>query len=64
MSAIAVFETITENNFSPERYVKAHPEVLTSGLAPRRHYEEFGRAQDYKQVTHVLHGPRQTPRPV
>jgi SAM-dependent methyltransferase len=51
MSAIAVFETITENNFSPERYVKAHPEVLASGLAPRRHYEEFGRAQDYKQVT-------------
>lgn len=32
-----------EMSFDPERYVRAYPDVALSGLAPREHYERYGR---------------------
>jgi len=51
MGAIAVFEPITEENFDPERYVMAHPEVSASRLDPQQHYAEIWRTKEYRQVT-------------
>ena len=54
MGAIQVFEPITDGNFDPERYMMAHPEASASGLDPKRHYAEIGRAKEHKQVTQAF----------
>ena len=51
LSENARVEIVTEDNFDPEAYLLANPDVLDAGLDPRRHYEEYGRHEERRQLS-------------